>query len=195
MDRQLPEILDRFMKSLIVIAFLFLGSSLHAGLYVKFDTVKGSSQKTAYIDWSEASSFTVHGSRSFVVGSAAGKPSWEQFEIIKNQDRATSEIMARFCTGAVLPTVKVVLTTNFELADLPILEIILINASIGSQELSNGGYYQSQGPPIETIGLNYQKIAWRFTPIATNGSLDVANRTSGGWDIVAAKTYSGTFSP
>jgi type VI secretion system Hcp family effector len=181
------------IKLCTLVASLVLGGSLHAGLYVKFDNLKGSSMNESYKDWSEASSFSVNGSREFNVGrapaggpgaAAAAKANWAQFEIIKTQDRVTADLMALFCTGRAIRTVTITLTTlGGSEQELPIFEIKLDGVTICSQQLSgNGnGFYG----PTETLSLGYQKITWRFTPINNQtGGLDTSNRTSGGWDIL-----------
>ena len=175
------------MKIIIVVASLFLGSSLHAGLYVKFDNLKGSSMNETYKDWSEASSFSVDGERNFsVVGAAVGKPNWAQFEITKTQDHVTSDLMVLFCTGKPIQTVTVTLTTQGGGGEeLPIFEIKLSGATICSQKLGGNGY--EQYAPTEVLSLGYQKISWRFTPISqSSGGLDTSKRTSGGWDLARA---------
>ena len=175
------------IKLIIVVASLFLGSSLHAGLYVKFDSLKGSSMNQAYKDWSDASSFSVNGSRNFSVvgggGVAVGKSNWAQFEITKVQDHVTSDLMVLFCTGKPIQTVSVTLTTlGGGSQELPIFEIKLSGVTICSQQLSGNGF--EQYAPTEVLSLGYQKITWRFTPISErNGELDISNRTTGGWDV------------
>ena len=180
------------IKLCTLVASLVLGGSLHAGLYVKFDNLKGSSMNESYKDWSEASSFSVSGSREFNVGrdpkgAAVTKANWAQFEITKTQDRVTADLMALFCTGRSIGTVTITLTTlGGSLQELPIFEIKLAGATICSQQLSgNGnGFYG----PTETLSLGYQKITWRFTPINNQtGGLDTSNRTSGGWDILTGR--------
>ena len=175
------------IKLITFFAFIVLGSSMQAGLYVKFDNLKGSSMNLLYKDWSEASSFSVSGSRNFSVGGGGGatpgKPNWAQFDITKVQDHVTSDLMVLFCTGRAIQTVSVTLTTlGGGSQELPIFEIKLSGVTICSQQLSGNGF--EQYAPTEVLSLGYQKITWRFTPISErNGELDISNRTTGGWDV------------
>jgi type VI protein secretion system component Hcp len=179
------------IKPLFVISLIFLASSLQAGLYVKFDNLKGSSMNSLYREWSDASSFSVNGSRNLTIsgpgGGAVGKPNWAQFEITKTQDHVTSDLMVLFCTGRPIQTVSIALTTLGGAGqELPIFEIKLSRVTVCSQQLNGSGY--ELYAPTEVLSLGYEQITWRFTPLDVRGDLDIGNRTSGGWDLVRGKS-------
>jgi type VI secretion system secreted protein Hcp len=135
-------------------------------LYMKFGSIKGDVETTAYKDWIDINSFQWGVGRgiSSPVGSTADReashPSVSEVTISKQMDIATNKLVEDALGGEMNNKVEIAYVTTGKNEVKEFLRYILTNTAISGYSVSSGG-----DRPSESLSLNFTKIEIKYTSL------------------------------
>ena len=125
---------------------------------------KGESMLTGFTDKIELLSFS-HGVAMQITGDisnserTSGKPNHQDMTVTKYLDAASPVLNQNCCEGKAFPKVDIIIGRNDSGAVVELMRYTMKNALISSISVGGGG----GDKPVETLTLNYNHIAWKFT--------------------------------
>jgi type VI secretion system secreted protein Hcp len=169
-----------------VLAFLLGGmlmSPAMGAVFAKYDGIDGESQDRDHKNWIEILSFghSVFQEVSQIGGARNGssRSSRTDFVMSKRLDKSSPLLAVACCTGEHIPEVTLELTANSVSRPLLFLRIKLTNVIVSSFNM--GGTEGEDGPPVEEITLNYEKIEWTYFLYDDKGAK--INETTTSWNF------------
>ncbi|PYS51605.1 MAG: type VI secretion system tube protein Hcp [Acidobacteria bacterium] len=144
--------------------------------------VTGESSLSDYAGKMELLSFS-HGVAMQITGDlsnterTSGKPNHQDMTVTKYLDAASPVLAQSCCQGKGFPQVDIVIGRNDSGKVIELMRYTMKNVLISSISIGGGG----GDKPVETVTLNYNDIAWKFTSQkATIGQNGVVNGT---WNL------------
>ena len=126
--------------------------------FIRFDGVRGESQKEGYEGWSEIQSFSQVTQRPGVGTSSSrrrGDVKLNDITITKGLDTASTEIAEAVLTGKVYPKVEIHLTASYtDDGRVFYYRYTLTNAQVVSYSIGGA----TEDVPIEEIAINFQAL-------------------------------------
>lgn len=148
-------------------------------IFVKIGDIKGESNDASHKDWVDVLSYS-HGMTNMgseTHGGESGKPSHEDFVIVKKLDKSSPKLYEALNTGEHIPEVRIELIRKGE-AKQKFMEYKLTDVLITSTKIEGD---TSETAPVEQVSFSYSKIEWIYTPQKEDGSSDASIKT--GWDL------------
>ena len=153
-----------------------------ADFFLKLDGITGESQDDKHKDEIQLYSVTFgvsnQGAGAFGKGSGASKSDVHDIVVTKLTDKSTPELFKKCATGKHVDTG--IITMRKAGGDAPVeylviklTEVFISNFNVGATD--GGGIAQ------ETVGLNFSKIEFDYTPQNADGSAGAA--VTGSWNI------------
>ena len=113
----------------------------------------------------------------------SGKPNHQDMTVTKYLDAASPVLNQACCEGKTFPQVDIVIGRNADGKVSELMKYTMKNVLISSMSVGGGG----GDKPVETVTLNYNAIAWKFTSQkdsigqngVVNGSWNLATNTVG----------------
>jgi type VI secretion system secreted protein Hcp len=146
------------------------------------DGVKGESSLTDFVGKMELLSFS-HGVAMQITGDlsnterTSGKPNHQDMTITKYLDAASPVLAQGCCQGTGYPKVDIVIGRNDSGKVIELMRYTMKNVLISSISVGGGG----GDKPVETVTLNYNDIAWKFT--SQNASIGQKGIVNGTWNL------------
>ena len=151
-------------------------------LYLKIDTIPGSSTEKAYKDQIECSSFSLGIARVFshVAGGTAeklgDKPQFTDLMVTKRADKASVKLFETLCTGKHIATATLYVVGTQEGAaqefeSYEITDLLISNWSVGGSGMDL---------PDENVTFNFSKITFKFNSRDEKGKV---SPSSTGWSV------------
>jgi type VI secretion system secreted protein Hcp len=144
--------------------------------------VTGESSLTDYVGKMELLSFS-HGVAMQITGDisnterTSGKPNHQDMTVTKYLDAASPVLAQGCCQGTGYPQVDIIIGRNDSGKVIELMRYTMKNVLVSSISVGGGG----GDKPVETVTLNYNDIAWKFTSQkSTIGQNGVVNGT---WNL------------
>ena len=144
--------------------------------------VTGESSLTDYVGKMELLSFS-HGVAMQITGDisnterTSGKPNHQDMTVTKYLDAASPVLAQGCCQGTGYPQVDIIIGRNDSAKVIELMRYTMKNVLVSSISVGGGG----GDKPVETVTLNYNDIAWKFTSQkSTIGQNGVVNGT---WNL------------
>lgn len=148
------------LSALSVLALLALPSGLMADIFLQLDSIPGSSVQAGFENTIAVSSFTV-GQANKVSGMAtsrsAGKAEFATLDIVKNTDKASTQLALAAANGRIIPSATLTVTQSVDRGTAVVYTIVLNQVQVTSYKISGG-----ESGLDEAISLQYQKITWSY---------------------------------
>ena len=144
--------------------------------------VTGESSLTDYAGKMELLSFS-HGVAMQITGDisnserTSGKPNHQDLTVTKYLDAASPILNQSCCEGKAFPQVDIVIGRNDSGAVVELMRYTMKNCLISSISVGGGG----GDKPVETVTLNYNDIAWKFT--SQKATVGVNGVVNGTWNL------------
>jgi len=144
--------------------------------------VTGESSLTDYTGKMELLSFS-HGVAMQITGDlsnterTSGKPNHQDLTVTKYLDAASPVLCQSCCQGKGFPQVDIVIGRNDSGKVIELMRYTMKNVIISSISVGGGG----GDKPVETVTLNYNDLAWKFT--SQNASVGQKGVVNGTWNL------------
>jgi type VI secretion system secreted protein Hcp len=144
--------------------------------------VKGESTLKDYTDKMELLSFS-HGVAMQITGDlsnserTSGKPNHQDMTVTKYLDAASPVLTQSCCEGKGFAQVDIVIGRNDSGKVIELMRYTMKNVVISSVSVGGGG----GDKPVETLTLNYNNMAWKFT--SQNASVGQKGVVNGTWNL------------
>ncbi len=144
--------------------------------------VTGESTLTDYVGKMELLSFS-HGVAMQITGDlsnterTSGKPNHQDMTVTKYLDAASPVLNQTCCQGKDFDKVDIIIGRNDGGKVIELMRYTMKNVLISSISIGGGG----GDKPVETLTLNYNDIAWKFT--SQNASLGAKGVVNGTWNL------------
>jgi type VI secretion system secreted protein Hcp len=144
--------------------------------------VKGESTLKDFADKMELLSFS-HGVAMQITGDlsnserTSGKPNHQDMTVTKYLDAASPVLTQSCCEGKGFPQVDVVIGRNDSGKVIELMRYTMKNVVISSVSIGGGG----GDKPVETLTLNYNNMAWKFT--SQNAAVGQKGVVNGTWNL------------
>lgn len=144
--------------------------------------VKGESTLKDFADKMELLSFS-HGVAMQITGDlsnserTSGKPNHQDMTVTKYLDAASPVLNQSCCQGTGFPQVDIVIGRNDSGKVIELMRYTMKNVIISSISVGGGG----GDKPVETVTLNYNNLAWKFT--SQNASIGQKGVVNGTWNL------------
>ena len=145
-------------------------------------TITGESSLTDYAGKMELLSFS-HGVAMQITGDisnmerTSGKPNHQDMTVTKYLDMSSPVLAQSCCEGAGFPQVDIIIGRNDSGKVTELMRYTMKNVVISSVSVGGGG----GDKPVETMTLNYNDIAWKFT--SQKASVDEGGVVNGTWNL------------
>jgi type VI secretion system secreted protein Hcp len=144
--------------------------------------VKGESTLKDFADKMELLSFS-HGVAMQITGDlsnserTSGKPNHQDMTVTKYLDAASPVLTQSCCEGKGFPQVDIVIGRNDSGKVIELMRYTMKNVVISSVSIGGGG----GDKPVETLTLNYNNMAWKFT--SQNAAIGQKGVVNGTWNL------------
>jgi type VI secretion system secreted protein Hcp len=144
--------------------------------------VKGESSLTDFAEKMELLSFS-HGVAMQITGDlsnserTSGKPNHQDLTVTKYLDAASPVLNQSCCQGKGFDQVDIIIGRNDSGKVIELMRYTLKSVLISSISVGGGG----GDKPVETVTLNYNDIAWKFT--SQKPSVGVQGVVNGTWNL------------
>jgi type VI secretion system secreted protein Hcp len=144
--------------------------------------VTGESSLTDFVGKMELLSFS-HGVAMQITGDlsnterTSGKPNHQDMTVTKYLDAASPVLSQSCCQGKGFGQVDIVIGRNDSGKVIELMRYTMKNVLISSISVGGGG----GDKPVETVTLNYNDIAWKFT--SQKATIGVNGVVNGTWNL------------
>jgi type VI secretion system secreted protein Hcp len=162
-------------------------------IYILFEGISGECTKNAYKGYSDAESLTLATDKPSegATGQARrrGDVKFNDLEIERLLDSSSPSLMRAVATAKIIPNIYIDLTNSYtslgstSQTELVTMRILLNDAIVSSYSLS----INPDGPPTETINVNYARIAVKYFPQNSSGADQAAVVFN--WDCEAVNEW------
>jgi type VI secretion system secreted protein Hcp len=121
-------------------------------------TLKGYEKKMELLSFSHGVAMQITGDLSNTERTS-GKPNHQDMTVTKYLDAASPVLNQSCCQGAPFPQVDIVIGRNDSGTVIEMMRYTMKNVLISSISVGGGG----GDKPVETVTLNYNDLAWKFT--------------------------------
>lgn len=145
-------------------------------------SITGESSLTNYTGKMELLSFS-HGVAMQITGDisnterTSGKPNHQDMTVTKYLDAASPVLSQNCCQGTGFPQVDIIIGRNDSGKVIELMRYTMKNVLISSISVGGGG----GDKPVETVTLNYNDIAWKFT--SQKSSVGQNGVVNGTWNL------------
>ena len=150
--------------------------------FIKIDNIEGESADEKHQGWIEVIRYgmslkqTVSRTASSVGGATAERAAFEDFNFIKELDKATAKLALACADGTHIDNI-VIEVCRAGTDKLKFMEYKLTNCILSKIATKSGGAF-----PYEKVSINYGKIEWVYTLQKRAGG-SAAGNVAAGWDL------------